>query len=125
MNWTDLHYWRDGKQLVDDPNVIKNNVVGVTFIDGYPANLIRLLAVLAETGSIRAHVRRNPDNKYDSNACEVWVDESMIGHLDKETAAKVAPKLDSGSECEISIVSIGFANGNTSKPGASYHLKLT
>lgn len=150
-----------GYSAEPDPNLIVGNVVGVSFVEGYPSNLIRLHAVRQEIGVIKAVIKRNPVNKYDSNACEVWVltthedrcegcilrgfhgnpsfeteygipanlslqtneTYQMIGHLAKELAAELAPQLDSGVEFDIQIVSIGFANNDPSKPGASFHIR--
>lgn len=95
------------------------NVVGVTFVDGYPKSLISL----ASKVPVSAVIKRNPNNRYDSNACEVWVEGKMIGHLAKDVAAELAPQLDSGVEYEMTIRSIGFANGDMTKPGASYWIK--
>jgi hypothetical protein len=38
--------------------------------------------------------KRAPDNQYDANAIELWWQGQMIGHIAKEIAADLAPKLD-------------------------------
>lgn len=124
MDWQDLGI--DDSFEDDDfgPTIIRGKVVGVSFIKGYPENLHRLLKELNEAGVLDAYIKRNPTNKYDANACEVWVGEEMIGHLARDLAAMVAPLIDEGSVTSLTITSIGFAKGDETKPGAGFSLKI-
>lgn len=62
---------------VPRPGSLKFRVAGVTFIDGYPDNLLRLRepadAAWQAGECLTAVLRRNPANPYDSNAVEIWV----------------------------------------------------
>lgn len=114
--------WDDLDTLSHSDDVY-GKVVGVTFVNGYPDNLISLQKSVTEKG-LQATIRRNPNNKYDTNACEVWVDEEFIGHLPRDIAEEVAPQIDKGIGTELTITSIGFANDDPTKPGAGFRLKL-
>jgi hypothetical protein len=114
---------------------ITTRVVGVTFVPGYPDNLYRLQEVAAERylsapGTFGATERpeglpvvliRNPDNAYDANAIEVHVPalsrHGMIGHLPRELAERLAPKLDAGEDWLAEIVAVLVSPENPSNPG--------
>lgn len=119
--------WNEAKNLNSgwDSSIIGDKVVGVTFAAGYPHNLIQLKSQLEKNGPLKAVLHRSPENQYDKNACEVWVDGKMIGHLSKELAATVAPRLDLDANYEMNITSIGFANEDPTKPGAGFQLRFT
>lgn len=72
-------------------------VVGVTFTPNYPGNILALDNLMRDLDTIPLKLVRNPYNKFDSNAVEVRYTHEMLGHLSKEVAAKVAPKLDAGN----------------------------
>jgi len=66
-------------------------VVGVTFVDDYPHNLLGI------TKPRPARLVRNPANEFDPNAIEVRTDDGvMIGHLDRGTALMMATAMDQG-----------------------------
>lgn len=51
---------------------------------------------------------RAPDNQNDANAIEVWWRNSVrLGHLPRELAAEVAPRLDAGAPCRAYVLSPG------------------
>lgn len=118
------------------PSLFKTKVVGVSFVPGYPDNMYALgsLAMeryLSEPGEIfttettaepiPAILIRNPDNEFDSNAIEVHVpslgDNTMIGHLARGVAAKVAPLMDSGDELAASIYLVAVHPDHPENPG--------
>lgn len=41
-------------------------------------------------------LKREPDNKYDKNAVQVWLGEHNVGYLPRTHSYLVAPRLDSG-----------------------------
>jgi hypothetical protein len=97
--------------------------VGVSFVD--PDNRKRkLLRELCEARglvnpgeldhpeTIAVVILRNPDNKFDSNACEVHVPllEGMLGHLPKEVAASLAPFMDGGGRVGAALTGIFVAH---------------
>lgn len=95
-------------------------VAGVSFIPGYPDNLYSLSEELLQNPDLQivAELRRNPENPYDSNAIEVWANSSsMVGHLPRETAAKIAPLLDSGVNYQAIIHWVRISSDNSHNPG--------
>lgn len=113
-------------------------VAGVTFADGYPANLKRLDAAIKEVESHRhgTHLQgqnegpavvlvRNPANEYDSNAIEVHVpaialgpdSSGMIGHVPKALATRWAPLLDAGAQVLAWVDGVRVKKGHENRPG--------
>lgn len=107
------------------PARFTTRVKGVTFCDGYPDNMGRLeLRVRrhelygGEPATIRAVLRRNPENEHDTNAIEVHVDEvGMIGHVERRTAEKLAPSLDAGDEWVTVVSEVLVREEDPSHPG--------
>lgn len=100
-------------------------VVGVTFVATYPTNLL-LLAEQAEWAErqgeqLTAILVRNPQNPYDANAIEVHVpalgDMAMIGHLSREIAARLAPRLDAGDRYEVKVSWVRINPDHLDRPG--------
>lgn len=106
---------------------MNGKVVGVTFVSTYPNNLFEIQKKLLESPLewIPAAIRRNPNNEYDRNACEVLCNGRMIGHLPKETAAIVAPLLDAGRGYDFHITHVGVSPDQPDKPGANFQLEIT
>lgn len=103
-------------------------VVGLTFVAGYPDNLLRLAdrcKVLDTDGEEGPAVvlRRAPDNVHDANAIEVHVpalgDEGMVGHIPATIAEWLAPALDDGAHVGCHVVSVLIAPGREENPGLS------
>jgi hypothetical protein len=84
-----------GKQPLAE--VFSTQVVGVSFIDGYPHNLLDMQSYrMANPGTMWLTLKREPENPYDANAIGVWWDGHKIGHLNKVIAYRMAPELDAG-----------------------------
>ena len=96
----------------------ETNVVGVTFIDGYPAN------VLALSTTDDLWLVRQPDNEYDSNAIAVhaWP-LGPIGHIGREVAARMAPEIDAGTEWKAELVEVAVNSKYPNSPGV--HIRCT
>lgn len=115
-------------QLVSPCDV---DVVGVTFVSTYPDNILSLemLAMEAELVGERlaAIIVRNPDNKFDSNACEVHVpslgDHGMIGHLPAAIAARLAPELDTGVLWQAGVARVRLQQEHLDRPGITIHME--
>ncbi len=120
-------------------------VVGLTFVEGYPANLMRLHAAIETakvdslnwggdgdgpedflTRSAPAEITvllvRNPENEHDENAIEVHVPSlgrrSMIGHVPRDLAARFAPTMDRGDIWTAALSAILVDPEHPDKPGA-------
>lgn len=107
-------------------------VVGVTFCPAYPENLYALNDVMSEEGQRDERptvvLRRNPDNPYDANAVEVHVpalggDNSMVGHLPRDLAARLAPELDAGAIWQGWVTFVLISPENEERPGLRVFLK--
>lgn len=100
-------------------------VVGVTFVEGYPNNLLHLrdVAMQAEAAGERLAVLliRNPANQYDANAVEVHVPAlgsmAMIGHVPREQAAALAPRIDAGERFLAEVSWCRIDPDHTDRPG--------
>jgi hypothetical protein len=112
MNWNDIRNFEESG--------IRGTVAGVSFVPGYPENLVKLKAILDGGETLPTEIKRNPNNQYDTNACEVWVGGVFIGHLPRDLAEVVAASIDHGKKLTLEVTSIGFANGDPTKPGVGF-----
>lgn len=92
-------------------------VVGLSFIPGYPENIHRL-----NDGDYVLLIR-NPHNKYDSNAIEVHTLDGMLGHIPKEVAAKLAPRIDDGAQFKANVYQVRVSPENPNNPGLDILLR--
>lgn len=108
------------------------SVVGVSFVDGYPETLLVLSNDIRDwengvNGRPPVELRRNPLNPYDSNAVEVRRsnNDTMLGHLPKDLAARVAPSLDRGEmwEAEIDYDSVQIHPDHPDRPGLTINIR--
>jgi hypothetical protein len=119
---------------------VECKVVGLTFVDGYPANLHRLRSIdedrkrrairaVDSADEFGADVEpglpvvliRNPHNEHDANAIEVHVPvlgrNGMIGHVPRALAAKLAPSMDRGDVWESRLKSVLVDPEHEDRPG--------
>lgn len=100
-------------------------VVGVTFTPHYPHNLLQLRDVAdtaeAQGERLRALLVRNPANQYDANAVEVHVpamgDLAMIGHIPRDVAARLAPRMDAGDRFIAEVGQVRIDPAHLDRPG--------
>ena len=100
-------------------------VVGVSFTKHYPTNLhvLQLAANGAEVAGepLPALLIRNPENPYDANAIEVHVpalgDMAMIGHLSREIAQRMAPRIDQGDRYQATVHWVRINPDHPDRPG--------
>lgn len=111
--------------------VFSASVVGVTFVDGYPDNLYTLEQMHFDASSLGeplvAVIRRNPDNAYDKNACEVHVpalgENGMVGHITRSLAGRLAAELDAGTHWAGEVEAIRISDNNPANPGLTIRLR--
>ena len=76
--------------------------------------------------SLVAVIIRNPQNEYDTNACEVHVpalgSEGMVGHITRPVARRLAALLDAGVRFQGEVHSIRVHPDNPSNPGLTVRL---
>ena len=110
-----------------------SKVVGVSFVDNYPENLLALSIAMDERPPehleepLPAVLKRNPDNVHDANAIEIHVpqlgDYGMIGHLPRDLAARLAPELDEGGRWQAGVASVLINPEHLDRPGISIDLR--
>lgn len=115
MNWNDV---QDFQEVRKNDLTIRGKIVGLSFIPGYPNNLYTLFN---GGGSRPTTLKRNPENQYDSNATEIHVDSTMVGHLPRDLAAEIAPKLDAGGIYTMTT-SLLVTPGKEGNPGLAFQL---
>lgn len=119
-NWKDVrNSIETGEYAHKIPEGMKTiSVVGVSFVDGYPGNILKLVDVFRNRqGDIFVQLVRNPNNKYDQNAIEVRLNNDMLGHLPREIAAELAPKMDAGYKFISTLYQIRISPENPNNPG--------
>lgn len=110
-------------------------VVGLTFVSGYPENLTQVnefvvnaqkneLGWAGDDGPDRVEVVlvRNPANEHDANAVEVHVpmlgrQQSMVGHVPRDLAARLAPSLDRGDRWSAKVNNVLVNPEHPDRPG--------
>lgn len=115
-------------------NTFSSKVVGVTFVAGYPDNLLELERLSLDSAllgdePLAALIVRNPQNRFDGNACEVHVpalgDDGMIGHLPRAVAARLAPQIDAGETWQAEVYVVRVDPNHLDKPGIDIRLWRT
>ena len=101
------------------------DVVGASFVEGYPGNLLRLeqelLVATMASLEVRVLLRHNPTNEHDPNAVEVHVpgltqvgQASLVGHLTRPLAARIGPR---AGEWAGRVASVRVADDAIDRPG--------
>lgn len=133
------------------PTEFTAKVVGVSFVDDYPDNVARVeRAWLAANGMaagrsvssfdpddpfagmadadgyepLPAVLIRNPDNEHDANAVQVHVPaaNTMIGHLPRALASRLAPLMDAGQVWQAEIRRVLVHSDHPDRPGVEIHV---
>jgi HIRAN domain len=117
---------------VDLPDVISCALVGMSFLPDYPACTRRVERKLSEAWwenqedvPLPGFLRRNPHNEHDPNAVEAHVRHmvpSMLGHLPRAVAARLAPEIDNGIEWSCEIAKVRVDLDNPDNPGVDVRL---
>ena len=113
-------------------------IVGVTFVDDYPANLSAVADLVVdaekaalgwsgdqvanESAEVAVALVRNPDNEHDANAVEVHVPalgrrRSMVGHLPRDLAARIGPSMDRGDQWDAHVAHVLIDPEHPDRPG--------
>ena len=105
-------------------------VVGVTFVDDYPDNLLDIASIQrrrerrGDEEPLPAILIRNPDNRHDANAIEVHTPSyGMLGHLPKDVAARLAPLLDAGETWQGELLSVRISREDPFQPGVDVYIE--
>lgn len=110
-------------------------VVGLSFVPGYPDNIMELNAIAAKQMvdspnvfgdeevmvPILCRLVRNPSNEFDSNAIEVHVPsfegKEMLGHIPAAVSSRLAPLLDAGESWSAAVTNILVDPQHPDNPG--------
>lgn len=85
---------------------IRASLLGMRFYDVSIADAARAL-------SVSASAQREPRNPHDPNAIAIVSQGRKLGHVDRETAAVIAPLIDAGATCAVAIDGAKSAGGRT------------
>lgn len=129
-------------RLVSGSRSLSFRVVGLTFVDAYPENVLAVgemvdaadMKALGWTGEADASADvpvvliRNPDNEHDANAVEVHVPSlgrrrSMIGHVPRDLAERLAPSLDRGDVWHATVAAVLVTPEHPDRPGVEVQLE--
>lgn len=117
---------------------VEFKVVGLTFVESYPDNLLAADTMIgdrersagwaaldadAESAGLPVALIRNPENEFDPNAVEVHLPvlgrrRGMVGHVPADLAAKLAPSLDRGDEWVARLEKVLVNPEHPDRPGA-------
>ncbi len=75
-------------------------VVGVTF-EGRQDILAELYSIQEDGTNLTGRLKREMENRYDSNAVAVEVEARQIGYIPKALAAKLAAHIDAGESIDV------------------------
>lgn len=78
---------------------VKLKVVGVTF-EGRQ----EIIKQLNKNDIIT--IRREPTNKFDTNAIAVWSEKGQVGYIGKDYASILSPMMDAGTKFEATIAEL-------------------
>lgn len=83
---------------------VKLKVVGVTF-EGRQ----EIIKQLDKSDIIT--IRREPTNKFDTNAIAVWSEKGQVGYIGKDYATILSPMMDAGTQFEAIIAELDEYKG--------------
>lgn len=120
-DWNDVRkFMETGEEISPIPEgCVLYPVVGLSFMEDYPKNIL----ALKDLGEVNVKLIRNPNNEYDANAIQVHSTNGMLGHLPKEVAAQLAPKMDAGTVYIASVYQVRISPDNPKQPGLDILLK--
>lgn len=95
----------------------KVHVVGVSFNNSYPNNLLSLKQQL-ELGAVPVELRREPDNQFDENAVLICCGGDPIGHVPAGLAVRLSPMLADGQQFSCFLDEVLVSSEAPERPGA-------
>lgn len=88
---------------------VKLKVVGVTFTNEDGTSRQAIIGELKAGDNIT--IRREPTNKYDTNAIMVLADKGQIGYIGKDYASIMASMMDYGIQFDVKVAEAGEYKG--------------
>ena len=89
---------------------VKLKVVGVTFVNEDGISRQSIIKELKSSDEVT--LRREPTNKYDTNAVAVFTKYGQVGYIGKDYSSIIAPMIDAGAQLEAKIGETGFFKNN-------------
>ena len=89
---------------------VKLKVVGVTFTNEDGLSRQGIIATLKDNDKV--FLRREPTNRYDTNAIAVFTEYGQVGYIGKDYSSILAPMMDAGTQFEASVADVGFYKNN-------------
>ena len=100
------------RQIVPDPDAlsvrqIHTKAVGVTYANDDGTSRQQLLRQIAKNPqNVNVSLKREPRNRFDSNAVAIQANGHVIGHLSRELAADIAPIIDAGGDAFATAIAL-------------------
>lgn len=94
---------------------VKLKVVGVTFVNEDGTSRQDIIKELKSNDSII--LRREPTNRYDTNAVAIFTKYGQVGYIGKDYSSILAPMMDAGTQLEAKI-------GETGEYKGKYYLNI-
>lgn len=95
---------------------------GVSFVEGYPGNLLDLVYRIEEEGGVAAELVRDPENPHDLNAISIRIEGRHMGWVPRDVAAVLAPQLDEGQPWEAVVTQVAVDLDHRDRPGLAVRL---
>lgn len=89
---------------------VKLKVVGVTFTNEDGTSRQGIIRELCDHDEIT--LRREPTNRYDTNAIAVFTEIGQVGYIGKDYATILAPMMDAGTQFKVTIAETDEYKGN-------------
>ena len=89
---------------------VKLKVVGVTFTNKDGISRQSIIKELKENDKI--FIRREPTNRYDTNAIMVLTEYGQVGYIGKDYSSILAPMMDAGAQFDVKVGDVGFYKNN-------------
>lgn len=88
---------------------VKLKVVGVTFVNEDGTSRQDIIKELKNGNNVT--LRREPTNRYDTNAVAVFTEYGQVGYIGKDYSSILAPMMDAGTQLEAKIDETGEYKG--------------
>ena len=84
---------------------VKLKVVGVTFTNEDGVSRQQIISELTQGEQVI--IRREPTNKFDTNAIMILSNNGQIGYIGKDYATILAPMMDAGTQFDAKVADVG------------------
>lgn len=88
---------------------VKLKVVGVTFANENNTSRQNIISIMNEKSPV--YLKREPQNKFDTNAVAVHTADGQVGYIAKEYASIMSPMMDQGKQFNAKVAEVGQYEG--------------